>query len=221
MQLYPAILTDSLETLQAELEVIRAYPQLSTVHLDVVDGFFTDNLTVTPLDLLTINFDGLEIIFHLMVNEPIDFVSEIVSIKDRLPVKGIVAHIERMSSQSEYIGEVKRHEWQVGIALDLHTPLESIESDAWDQLDILQLMSIEAGFQGQPFSAQVIPKCTEALVHLKTLGHSLELVADGGIGLAEIDQLKPVGVNSVVVGSDIWQAQDPSHAVESLIEKTT
>jgi ribulose-phosphate 3-epimerase len=182
-----------------------------------VDGFFTDNLTVTPLDLIDTNFEGLDLVFHLMVNEPLDFVYEIISIKDRLPVKGIVAHIERMSSQTEYLQEVKRYGWQVGLALDLHTPLESIDDSSWDQLEVLQLMSIEAGFQGRGFSPQVLSKISEAQTHLKSLGHSLELIIDGGIGSAQIEQLKPLGANGVVVGSAIWRAPDPGRAITELL----
>ncbi len=219
MQLYPAILTHSVETLTKELEVVRAYPQFSTIHLDIVDGFFADNLTITPMDLVDINFEGLEIVFHMMVNEPLDFVYEAISVKDRLPIKAMVAHIEHMSNQYAYVEEVKRHGWQVGMCLDLHTPLESIDDETWDQLDILQLMSTEAGFQGKQFSPLIFPKITETLAKLKSLNITPEVSVNGGIGLAQIDQLKAAQVSSVVVGSDIWGASDPRSSIEALVQK--
>ncbi len=219
MKLYPAILTDSAETFKQQLDLVRMYPQLPSIHVDVVDGFFADNMTLTPLDLLDFNFDGLELYLHLMVNEPLDFVFEAISIRERLPIVGIVAQIERMTYQSEYIQEVKRHGWKIGMALDLHTPLEAIDENSWDQLDMLQLMSIEAGFQGHAFSSQVLPKVTEAQQHLKSLNHELELILDGGIKVENVETALQSGVNSVVVGSGIWASPDQDQALTSFIQK--
>ncbi len=218
MQLYPAILTESMATFQAQLDLVRLHPQLTTVHVDVIDGYFADNVTLTPLDLIELNLEGIDLIFHLMVNEPLDFVYEAVSIKDRLPIKGIVAQIERMTQQREYIQEVKRHDWQVGLALDLHTPLESIDDESWDQLDILQLMSIEAGFQGRAFSPQVFTKIIEARQHLQQINHSLELVLDGGIKLEMLEQIRPTNIESIVVGSGLWATPDPTETIQSFLD---
>jgi len=221
MKLYPAILTESIEIFKQQLDLVRMHPQAPEIHIDVVDGFFANNMTLTPLDLIDLNFDGLEIYLHLMVNEPLDFVFEAISIKERLPIKGVVAQIERMTYQSEYIQEVKRHGWKIGLSLDLHTPLEAIDVNSWDQLDTLQLMSIAAGFQGEAFSPQVLPKVAEAQTYLKSINHELELILDGGIKLDNFEAAQQSGVNAVVVGSGIWASPDPAAALNGFLQKVS
>jgi ribulose-phosphate 3-epimerase len=219
MNFYPAILTESLTTFKEQLDLMRVHPQLSVVHVDVVDGYYADNLTVTPLDLLDVNFDGLEIVFHLMVNEPLDFVYEAISIKERLPISGIISQLEHMSYQRDYLQEVKRQGWKVGLSLDLNTPLEAIEEASWDRLDILQLMSIEAGFQGTPFSEHIFPKIAEAKQYLHSIDHSLELLIDGGIKLEMAASLLDKGADGAVVGSGIWETPDPSQTMNGFLEQ--
>lgn len=218
MNLYPAILTESIPTFKEQLDLMRVHPQLTVVHVDVVDGYYADNLTVTPLDLLDVNFDGLEIVFHLMVNEPLDFVYEAISIKERLPIAGIVSQIEHMSYQRDYIQEIKRQGWKVGLSIDLPTPLEEIDESSWDQLDILQLMSIQAGFQGTPFSEQVFPKITQAKQYFQSIDHSPQIWVDGGIELEMSASLLSQEVDGVVIGSEIWQSPNPTKTLESLMQ---
>jgi ribulose-phosphate 3-epimerase len=154
-----------------------------------------------------------------MVNEPLDFVYEAISIKERLPIKGIISQIERMSLQRDYIEDVKRQGWQVGFSLDLATPIEEIEEASWDRLDVLQLMSIEAGFQGTPFSQLIFPKITETQQHLQSIDHKLELLVDGGIKLEMASSLLNKGIDGAVVGSGIWQAPDPTDAITGFIKE--
>lgn len=219
MKFYPAILTESIQQFKEQLDLMRVHPQLTEVHVDIVDGYYADNLTVTPLDLLDINFDGLEIVFHLMVNEPLDFVYEAISIKERLPIAGIISQIEHMSYQRDYIQEVKRQGWKVGLSLDLETPLEEIEEASWDQLQFLQLMSIQAGFQGTPFSDHIFAKVSQAKEYLQAIDHSLELLVDGGIKLDMAASLLNKGIDGVVVGSGIWQSPDPTKTMDGFLQQ--
>ena len=224
MNLYPSVLTDSIQTLQGQLDLVKDNSNIKVVQIDIVDGQFANNLTITPLDLLDADFGDLKIDLHLMVEEPMDFVYEAVSIKKELPIRAIISQVERMSYFEDYLEEVKKHEWQVGLSLDLHTPVEEIKPFL-KKLNVLQLMTVEAGEQGQEFQSQALKKIQTLNTKFQTndkLQNSnnkkgFELIVDGGVKLENIDQLRKTGVDSICVGSALWQAKDINKAIQELI----
>jgi len=220
MNLYPSILTDLLQTAQAQLDLVKDIKGLEVVQIDIVDGQFADNLTIFPLDLIDLDFGNLQIDLHLMTEEPMGFVQEALTLKDQLPIRAIISQIERMSYPAEYIQEVKKNGWQVGLSLDLHTPTSALENYL-AELDIVQLMAIEAGAQGQEFQSKALKKLEilnpkfETNPKAQSLNpKNLEIIVDGGVKLKHLNQLKKAGVDSVCVGSGIWQADDPHIAIE-------
>lgn len=213
-QLYPSILTESVTEAHEQLAVLRTLPHIQTVQLDVIDGFFADNLTITPDDLANADFGDLTLDLHLMVNEPMDFVLEAVALKENLPIRAVIAQVERMSSQAEYLEEVKRQGWLPGLSLDLHTPLEAIDDSSWSELKVLQFMGNHAGYRGQPFVPAVLEKVHEAR-ELVTAQHlEIELVMDVGVRVTNFAEMKAAVADSAVVGGELWKAEDMSGLIE-------
>lgn len=213
MQLYPAILTDSLVTCAEQLAVVQTAPEIKTVHIDVIDGLFVENVTLTPADLVLTDPGEFTYDLHLMTDDPLDFVFEAVGLKELLPVRAVVAQVEHMSHQAAFLEEVRQQGWLRGLALDLHTPLEAIDEVSWLDLDIIHLMSIELGQQGRPFSASVLEKIKEVREKCADLDQPPKIIIDGGINQKTLQLLANQGVSGVCVGSGIWTATDP---VESL-----
>ena len=211
-RLYPSILTESVREAQTELLEISEIPGIDIFQIDVLDGQFADNLTVTPADLAELNFDKEKIDLHLMVEEPLDYVYETIDYKHALPVRAIIAQVERMSHQRPFIDEVRKHEWQVGLSLDLYTPLDAIDDASWEDINIVQLMGIEAGFQGQEFHQSVLFKIQELRDFLKKHKLSPEVVIDGGVKFDNIQPLLDAGADSVAVGSGLWKSQSSREA---------
>ena len=123
MKIYPSILTHDLEVAQEQLALSQELSGVDTVQFDVIDGYYVDNLTLAPTALAELEYGELKVDLHLMVNEPLDFVYEARDMAKQLPVRAIIAQIERMSDQMSYVEEVRRNNWQVGLSLDLYTPL--------------------------------------------------------------------------------------------------
>ncbi len=78
-----------------------------------------------------------------------DYVWELIEQAPQIPVRAVYGQIEKMSHQPQFLEEVKKQDWQAGLALDLFTPIESIEAESWEWLDGVLLMAVEAGAQGQ------------------------------------------------------------------------
>lgn len=207
MKVYPSILTDSISVAEQQLEICKESGVVQVVQIDVIDGYFTDNLTITPTSLEEYEFSDLQLDFHLMTQEPIDFVREISEISDHLPVRAIIGQVEQMSSQADFIDEVKR-EWKVGLSLNLYTPLEAIDDQSWERIDIIQLMSIEAGEQGRDFSETIYEKLEELQDFIARNEYQIEVIIDGGVSFESIDELASYDVDAVSVGSALWKADN-------------
>lgn len=219
MNIYPSILTDSLSVFIHQVEAVKECDDISTLQIDVIDGYFADNLTVTPADLFEVDFGELQIDLHLMTEEPLDYIYEFLERKNELPVRAIIAQIEKMSYQLPFVEEAVSHQWQVGLSLDLFTPLEAIDPAVWPQLDIVQLMSVEAGYQGQSLK----PQTFEKIAKLKTLippDRNIEIITDGGINFENISQIMAAGADSIAVGSLIWNSQNIPGTISQLQEFT-
>ncbi len=217
MKIIPAILTDSRAVATKQIELANNDDRIELVQLDIIDGWYADNLTLTPADFAELGFGQLQTDFHLMTEEPLDYVFELLEYRDHLPIRAVIAQIERMSSQPTFIDQVKKTGWLVGFSLDLFTPVESIQSTELEQLDVVQLMSIEAGFQGQEFEMSILNKVRELEQIKKTKGFKFEIIVDGGIKQEQITLLRQTEVFAATIGSGLWQAADFSQTLDTLL----
>lgn len=216
MTIYPALLSDSLSEVQAQLDRVQDVDEIETVQIDIIDGYFVDNLTITPSDLPDLNFGRLKIDLHLMVIDPLDYVHELVPRHDELPIRGVIAQVERMHYQTHFLEEVQKHGWEPGLSLDAFTPVEAIEDESWRFLKIVQLMGIEAGYQGQTFKPVVLDKVAELRAVAKEQNKEFELMIDGGVNQESIAQIAAAGVQSTVVGSALWKSSSISDTMNVL-----
>ena len=214
MNIYPALLSESRALLQAQLDLVSNLESVSVVQVDVIDGKFVENLTITPADFPDLEWGELEIDVHLMTEEPLDYVYELKDVKDQISVRAIIGQIERMSNQAHFLEEVQKNGWLPGISLDLFTPLDAIDEDALRFIKVIQIMGIEAGFQGQRFNPLALEKIAQLSKPAKDAG--IEIIVDGGVNLKTIGAIGKNGADSVAVGSVLWQSEDISETIAQL-----
>ncbi len=216
MKFYPAILSDSLQEIQQQLNLAHTLPQVSVVQLDIIDGLFADNLTLMPTDLVQLEFKNLKTDFHLMADEPMNFVYEITDCQNHLPTRAILAQVEHASSQLELINEVQDQKMQIGLSLDIFTPLSAIKDETWPQLDSVQLMAIEAGFQGQELNDRIYDKVKQLQQFTSSQRLDLEIIVDGGANLENLPLLKQAGADAAAIGSLLWTADNPGQIAKQI-----
>jgi ribulose-phosphate 3-epimerase len=208
MTVYPSILTESMAEAQRRLELLDTVGGEHTVHIDVIDGLFADNVTITPADLPHLWFpEGWKCDLHLMTDEPMDYVFELVEVKEELPIRSVIGQLERMSSQSEFLTEVKKHGWRVGLAVDLYTPTDEIDPGLIEQLDVVLLMGVPAGFSGQTLRPHIWEKIEE--FRKQANPPELEFLLDGGVTLAGLEDASAKGFTAAVMDSALWQGPNP------------
>ncbi|HZZ98321.1 MAG TPA: hypothetical protein VFG51_00130 [Candidatus Saccharimonadia bacterium] len=210
--IYPSILTDSIDIAQQQLDLVAG--KVEVVQLDFIDGAFADEITLTPLEAVALNFGNLRVDLHMQTNDPIEEINEATALSSVL--RTVVAQVERMPSQRAFVDAIKKSGWKVGLSLDLFTPVDAIEDGIWKDLDVVQVMAVQAGKQGQAFQQQALKTITEVREQLKVRGLHAELVVDGGINPETAAQCLKAGADSLAVGSDLWTAEHPSEALLSL-----
>jgi len=208
MNVYPSILTDEIGRVIEQVEICKESSLVQIIQLDIIDGFFVDNITVFPGDLSLVDFGNLQVDFHLMTQEPMDFVHEIKDSKEFLPVRAVFGQLEQMTSQVDFLQEVKKNEWMAGLSLNLLTPIESIDEESWQYLDVIQIMGIRAGFQGQEFDVSILNLISEINGIIEGKNLNIEIIIDGGVKLDNVKEIVDYGADGVAVGSALWRSND-------------
>jgi len=166
-------------------------------HVDIIDGLYADNLTVAPADLQAINFGGIELDLHLLVDDPTEWIPECVALR---PAR-IFAQIEKMGNIEHYLEVMKEHgEVKACIGVGLHTPIDSLEDGVLSGVDGVLLMAIEPGFGGSPFHPEVLPKIKELRKRYKG-----EIFVDGGMNPTTYALVKRNGASEAGANSALWR----------------
>lgn len=215
MLILPAILESSEEEFY---ERLRSVPGARWIHLDLSDGVFTPESTLTsPPDLG--QFKELSFEIHLMVERPWEWWRSWVE----AGVERVIFHLESFwnvaKRQREFginnlLNNIIRHKKEVGLALKFETDVLHLEAFA-KKLSLVHLMSIqEIGYQGHPFEQGIIEKIRQVRQHYP----GLKIAVDGGVNEENIRLLAQEGVDQVAVGSAIFGSAAPERRFQKLQE---
>lgn len=213
----PAILEKS--SLEVQKKVDRVRGLALRVQIDVIDGVFADNMTVGPLDVLDVDFSAIAVDIQLMVEEPVGFIDELVQLRERVSSLRIIGHVERMSNLEDFIKEGHRANCEVGLALDLFTPLSAVTSSIFDNLDCLLLMTVKAGSQGREvFNKNAVEKIRQAASEARRRALRAPIIADGGLDAKSVAVCARAGANDFAIGHYLWQHEDIRKTLRELEE---
>ncbi|MCG2790960.1 MAG: hypothetical protein L6305_04315 [Actinomycetia bacterium] len=188
---------NSLTALQERLEL---YEEIAVrVQLDVADEEFTSKPTLGVEKMLEVA-TTLERDVHLMTEEPADWL-EVCRIEG---VKTAIGQIENMSSQKEFVEEAKRLNLRAGLAVDLETELKELDWLTAKEADLILIMAVRAGKEGQKFNQESLSRVRE----LRKKGFVKEICVDGGVNEQTIEKCVKAGTDVLAVGSALWQAED-------------
>ena len=205
-KIIPAILTSDPEDLRAKLQLFNG--ESEWMHIDIMDGKFVPNVSVSVRDLKEVGGDfRLEI--HLMVQNPQAFIEDCKAVG----AGRIIIHQEATGDIEKALREMKAYGLEAGIALNPATPVDAITRYANDVSSVL-VMAINPGFQGQEF----MPSVPEKIQAMKKAFPHLQIGVDGGVGEANISKIFQAGAEYAVVGSKIFATEDPKESFRNLKE---
>jgi ribulose-phosphate 3-epimerase len=173
---------------------------VDSIHLDVMDGHFVDNLTMGPVVVEGVRSrSGLPFHSHLMISRPLAYAERFAQAGSDL----IVFHVEADDEPRAVIAEIERAGKRPGIALNPETPAEAVLP--WlDRVDLLLVMTVHPGWGGQAFLHDVLPKLRGLREEIDRRGLDLEIGVDGGVNLDTIGVAHESGGDVLVVGSALY-----------------
>ncbi len=203
----PSLLLCDFGDLRSEVERLSA-AGVGVLHLDVMDGHFVPNMTYAmPVVAGLRRHTEMPLDVHLMISDPMTYASPMVDAGADL----LTFHAEAVQDVAEVAGRITELGVGVGVAINPETPLSAIERSL-EQVDLVLVMSVKAGFGGQSFN----PVALEKLRGLRQMHPDLLLEIDGGIDAKTIGPAREAGGELFVVGSAIFRHADYGAAVREL-----
>jgi ribulose-phosphate 3-epimerase len=205
----PSILSADFARLADELAAIHG---ADWVHVDVMDAHFVPNLTLgLPIVESLLKATDIPMDCHLMIEDP-----------DRWAIgyaeagaHNVTVHIEAAKDPVKIARDLRAAGAKAGLSVKPGTPIEPYV-ELLKEYDTLLVMSVEPGFGGQKFIAEVLDK-VRTVRSLVDTGHLNVLVEiDGGINADTIEQAAEAGVDCFVAGSAVYGAADPARAITAL-----
>jgi len=174
------------------------------IHIDVMDGHFVPNLAIGPdmvrdlRPLTALPFD-----VHLMLTHPGRHWQRF----RQAGADHITIHVECSEPVAEVLGAIRAAGCGTGLALKPGTPAAAV-LPYLEQLDLLLVMTVEPGFSGQAFRADMLPKMAELRELIRASGRAIHLAVDGGISAATGAECVARGVNLLAAASSVFGAPD-------------
>ena len=188
---------------------------VDSIHLDVMDGHFVSNITLGPVVVEALRgHSELPFHSHLMISQPLRYVRAFADAGSDL----VVFHLEAEDRPREVIEAIRATGRQAGLAINPETPAEAVHP--WlEAIDLLLVMTVNPGWGGQAFMAEVLPKLAALRAEAVARNLDLPIGVDGGINLETIGPAYAAGGDVLVVGKGLYgTAGDLGPVVDGLRE---
>ncbi len=179
------------------------------LHIDVMDGAFVPNITLGQCVVKSLRAAS-DAVFdvHLMINEPERYIDGFAKAGADI----ITVHTESTQNIQHCIDQIKAQGIRAALTVKPGTPVEVCEPYL-SQLDMVLIMTVEPGFGGQKFMADMLPKIEWLDQQRKEQGYSYLIEVDGGVNFDNAQLLVDAGTDVLVAGSAVFHAQDIEAAV--------
>lgn len=214
--LAPSILNADFSCLKEVLRMLEK-SEVNLIHLDVMDGIFVPNISFGPMIVGTIRKNtSLPMSVHLMIEQPERYIKDFSQSMEEGDI--LIVHEEACKHLDRTLQMILDLGLKTGVALNPSTPLESIKY-VMDKLNTILLMTVNPGFGGQVFIPAMISKISHTREMIGQNKKNIDIQVDGGINLENILRVNQAGANILVVGSEIFQAQQPEEVIQDIQRK--
>ena len=186
------------------------------IHFDVMDGEFVPNISIgIPVLKSLRKYTDSFIDVHLMIDRPIRYVEAFVNAGADL----LTFHVESDSEENimAAVRKAKDLGKKVGLSVKPKTPADALYP-YMDLLDLVLVMTVEPGFGGQSFMADMLPKIEAFASYIEEHHLNCELEVDGGIDINTAPLVKQAGANVLVAGSAVFRESDRGQIIQALRE---
>jgi len=209
LRINPSILSADFVNLERDLGTIA---NADLVHVDVMDNHFVPNLTFGPQMVGRIqDVSPLPLDVHLMITDADRWAPGYAE----LGAFSVTFHAEAAEDPVALARRLRQIGARAGIAVKPGTPIDPY-LELLGEFDQLLVMTVEPGFGGQSFMADMMPKLRRASAAVKKAGIDVWLQVDGGINENTIAVAADAGADTFVAGSSVFGSVDRAAQIDLL-----
>ena len=182
------------------------------LHLDIMDGHFVPNISFGPeVVRIARPLTKLFLEAHLMCSKPEILLESFV----KHGVDLITIHIELGDRVTPLLWQIRSFGKQVGLAVNPSTPVHAAKPFL-NKIDLLLIMTVNPGFGGQPFIAEMIPKIQQASAWQEEERLRFRIEVDGGIDFITSGECARAGADSFVSGTALFGRRNLGAAIKRM-----
>ena len=209
-KLAPSILAADFAHLADHVAAVEKHSDL--LHVDVMDGHFVPPITIGPVVVKALRrVTSLPLECHLMVTKPEEQCEQFAD----AGATSVVWHLEAAPDPRPILERARSLGMKAGLAINPETRVEDV-LPFLEEIDVLNVMTVNPGWAGQAFLREVLPKIRAAREEVERRGLKLDISVDGGVNMETAALCLEAGANVLGAATAIFGRPDPTAAAEEL-----
>lgn len=207
----PSLLASNFLNLESECKMLNE-SVADWFHLDVMDGRFVPNISFGAMLVEFFRRSTKKTCdVHLMIEEPEKYTEDF----KKAGADILTVHIEACRHLHRNIQQIKSLGMQAGVALNPHTPVDSLK-DILADIDLVCLMSVNPGFGGQSFIPHTLTKIKQLREMIDERSLNVKIEIDGGVTVENAKTILDAGAHVLVAGNTVFKSKDPKATIAAL-----
>ena len=209
----PSLLSADFAHLGRDIQRMNA-SSADYLHIDVMDGVFVPNISYgMPVVEAIARVAEKPLDVHLMIDRPVRYVEQFCDAGGDI----ITCHVEADTEENihEALRLIHAKGKKAGVVVKPKTPASAVLPFI-SECDIILVMTVEPGFGGQKFMADMMPKVQAIRGYINAMNPACELEVDGGVDANTCHQCIHAGANVLVAGSAVYKAADIPQRIKEL-----
>ncbi len=209
-QIAPSLLSADFLHLEESIETVNKNADI--FHLDIMDGVFVPNISFGfPVVEAVARKAEKPMDVHLMIVEPEKYAERFAKVGASM----ISFHLNASSDPAALLRKIRSLGVRPGLVINPDIPVESLFPYLED-CDYILLMSVFAGFGGQKFIEDTYDRVRTLKAEIRRRGLTVLIEVDGGVYTTNSAALVEAGVDILVAGSAVFNAEDPAAVISAM-----